>query len=71
MPRLSGECKELLARLGRPGECLGAVCSARCEGLGLTYFGSARELVETRILGGFLKNDEFGLSDRHALSLEQ
>jgi len=33
--------------------------------------GSARELVETRILGGFLKNDEFGLSDRHALSLEQ
>jgi len=38
VPRLSGECKELLARLGRPGECLGAVCSARCEGLGLTYF---------------------------------
>ena len=33
--------------------------------------GSAREFVETRILGGFLKNDEFGLGDRHALSLEQ
>ena len=29
--------------------------------------GSAREFVETRILGGFLKNDEFGLGDRHAL----
>jgi hypothetical protein len=27
--------------------------------------------VETRILGGFLKNDEFDLGDRHALSLEQ
>jgi hypothetical protein len=26
---------------------------------------------ETRILGGFLKNDEFGLGDRHALGLEQ
>jgi hypothetical protein len=24
-----------------------------------------------RILGCFLKNDEFGLGDRHALSLEQ
>src|SRR6266404_49042 len=34
-------------------------------------FGSAREFVETRILGGFLQNDEFGLGDRHALSLEQ
>ena len=33
--------------------------------------GSAQEFVETRILGGFLKNDEFGLGDRHALGLEQ
>jgi hypothetical protein len=33
--------------------------------------GSAQELVETRILGCFLKNDEFGLGDRHALRLEQ
>jgi hypothetical protein len=32
-------------------------------------FGSAQELVETRILGCFLKNDEFGLGDRHALGL--
>jgi hypothetical protein len=34
-------------------------------------FGSAHEFVETRILGGFLENDEFGLGDRHALGLEQ
>src|ERR1700676_852323 len=34
-------------------------------------YGSAQELVETRILGCFLKNDEFGLGDRHALGLEQ
>jgi hypothetical protein len=27
--------------------------------------------VETRILGCFLKNNEFGLGDRPALSLEQ
>ena len=33
--------------------------------------GSAREFVETSILGCFLKNDKFGLGDRHALSLEQ
>jgi hypothetical protein len=33
--------------------------------------GSEREFGETRILGGFLKNDEFGLGDRHALGLEQ
>ena len=33
--------------------------------------GSAQELVETRILGGFLKNDEFGLGNCHALGLEQ
>jgi hypothetical protein len=33
--------------------------------------GSAPELVETRILGGFLKNDKFGLGDGHALGLEQ
>jgi hypothetical protein len=33
--------------------------------------GSAREFAETRILGCFLKDDEFGLGDRHALSLEQ
>ncbi len=36
----------------------------------LAFFGSAREFVGTRILGGFLKNDEFSLGDRHALSLE-
>src|SRR5437016_8409940 len=33
--------------------------------------GSAQEFVETRILGCFLKNDEFGLGNRHALGLEQ
>jgi hypothetical protein len=33
--------------------------------------GSAQEFVETRILGRFLKNDEFGLGDCHALGLEQ
>ena len=33
--------------------------------------GSEREFVETRILGCFLKNDEFGLCDRHALCLQQ
>src|ERR1700682_4069728 len=32
---------------------------------------SAQEFVETHILGCFLKNDEFGLCDRHALGLEQ
>ena len=26
--------------------------------------------METRILGGFLKNDEFGLGERHALRLQ-
>jgi hypothetical protein len=30
-----------------------------------------KKFVETRILGCFLKNDEFGLGDRHALGLEQ
>jgi uncharacterized protein len=34
-------------------------------------FGSEREFGEARILGGFLKNDEFGLGDCHALGLEQ
>src|SRR6266566_5267600 len=33
--------------------------------------GAGREFVDKRILGGFLKDDEFGLGDRHALSLEQ
>ena len=33
--------------------------------------GSAQEFEETRILGCFLENDEFGLGDRHALGLEQ
>src|SRR5215470_15006413 len=37
----------------------------------LTKAGSAQEFVETRILGCFLKNDEFGLSDRHTLGFEQ
>ena len=39
--------------------------------IGLSSFGSGREFVDERILGGFLKDDEFGLGDRHALSLEQ
>jgi len=34
------------------------------------FVGSAQEFVETRILGCFLKNDEFGLGNRHALGLE-
>jgi hypothetical protein len=38
---------------------------------GVAFLGSAQEFVETRILGCFLKNDEFGLSDGHALGLEQ
>jgi hypothetical protein len=33
--------------------------------------GSAREFDETRILGCFLKNEEFGLGGCHTLSLEQ
>ncbi len=33
--------------------------------------GSAQEFVETRILGCFLKNYEFGLCDGHALGLQQ
>jgi hypothetical protein len=37
----------------------------------LSLSGSAQEFVETRILGCFLKSDEFGLGDRHALGLEQ
>ena len=37
----------------------------------LSKKGSAQEFVKTRILGCFLKNDEFGLCDRHALSLQQ
>jgi phage terminase small subunit len=37
----------------------------------LRNVGSAQEFVETRILGRFLKNDEFGLGDCHALGLEQ
>src|SRR5712692_2997448 len=36
-----------------------------------SFSGSAQEFVETCMLGGFLKNDEFGLGDRHALGLEQ
>ena len=35
------------------------------------FFGSAQEFVETRILGCFLKSEEFDLCDRHALSLAQ
>jgi hypothetical protein len=35
------------------------------------FFGSAREFDETRILGCFLKNEEFGLGGCHTLSLEQ
>jgi hypothetical protein len=37
----------------------------------LWFSGSEREFVETRILGCFLKDDEFGLGDRHALRFEQ
>src|ERR1700686_1464969 len=33
--------------------------------------GSAQEFVETRLLGGFLKNDKFCFCDRHALCFEQ
>ena len=40
-------------------------------GWGFTKVGSGREFVDERILGGFLKDDEFGLGDRHALGLEQ
>jgi hypothetical protein len=35
------------------------------------FLGSAQEFVETRILGCFLKNDECGLGDGHALGLGQ
>jgi hypothetical protein len=46
--------------------------SDRAVGLGAgIFFGSEREFVEIRILGCFLKNDEFGLGDRHALRFEQ
>jgi hypothetical protein len=38
--------------------------------LALSKKGSAQEFVDTRILGCFLKNDEFGLGDRHVLSLK-
>src|ERR1700688_1469111 len=37
----------------------------------VTIYGSAQEFVETRILGCFLENDEFGLCDRHAVGFEQ
>jgi hypothetical protein len=37
----------------------------------VSNLGSEQEFVETRILGCFLKNDEFGLGDCHALGLEQ
>jgi hypothetical protein len=38
---------------------------------GQRIIDSVQEFVEARILGCFLKNDEFGLGDRHALRLEQ
>ena len=55
------------------GSCSGAVTWSEN---GRPYYtfsfsGSAQEFVETRILGYFPKNDEFGLGDRHALGLEQ
>ena len=34
-------------------------------------FGSAQESDEGRILGGFLKSDEFGLGSGQALRLQQ
>ena len=40
------------------------------DALWVILSGSGREFVDERILGGFLKDDEFGLGDRHALSLE-
>jgi hypothetical protein len=40
-------------------------------GIFLGLIGSAQEFVETRILGCFLKNDEFCFCDRHALCLKQ
>ena len=39
--------------------------------MALQISGSAQEFVKTRILGCFLKNDEFGFCDCHALSLQQ
>src|SRR6516164_3902639 len=39
--------------------------------VGFRKLVSAQELGETRILGCFLKNDEFGLGNCHALGLEQ
>jgi hypothetical protein len=36
----------------------------------IQQYGSVQEFVETRILGGFLKDEEFGLGGRHALGLE-
>ena len=37
IPAAALECKELRTRRGRPGGAPGAECSARCEGLGLSY----------------------------------
>jgi hypothetical protein len=45
-------------------------CEAACPS-SPSISGSEREFVEARILGGFLKNDEFGLGNCHALGLEQ
>jgi uncharacterized protein YceK len=55
------------------GGCSGAVTWLKNDSPYYTFSfsGSAQELVETRILGGFLKNDKFGLGDGHALGLEQ
>jgi hypothetical protein len=40
-----------------------------CAGsLAVSFCGSGREFVDERISGGFLKDDEIGLGDRHALS---
>jgi hypothetical protein len=46
--------------------------SSRATAMQISSFsGSAREFVETRFLGCFLKNDKFGLVKRHAVYLEQ
>jgi hypothetical protein len=59
------------ARVNPPVNITGAPYALHATEHGATQFGSAQEFVETRILGRSLKNDEFGLGDRHALGLEQ
>jgi transposase len=60
--------RRLLPRLGYQS-AIWAIAHRLCRVV--WKIGSAQEFVETRILGCFLENDEFGLGDRHALGLEQ